>query len=148
MFYLAAGALLLSAIVVMIWALLRPVGSLAKSAVRQETVRALYQDRLEELGLEASAGQVATEDRAEMEAELGSVLLADYEDQADPAAAAVDGKNRKLLLVLPALSASPPSISTHSPISYRSGPDSTLALSETGILSPAWQRTAPFRFST
>jgi cytochrome c-type biogenesis protein CcmH len=105
MFYLAAGALLLIAVALVIWALLRPVGSLAKTAVRQETVRALYQDRLEELALEASAGQVALEDRAEMEAELGSVLLADYADQTDAAAAAGGSANRKLLIVLPVLCA-------------------------------------------
>jgi cytochrome c-type biogenesis protein CcmH len=104
MFYLAAGVLLLAAVGVVIWALLRPLASVTKTTVRQETVRALYQDRLQELALEASAGQVAVEDRAEMEAELGSVLLADYEDQTDPVAAG-EGTNRKLLVLLPVLSA-------------------------------------------
>ena len=107
MFYLAAAALLTIAAGWVAWAFLRPLPTSSGAAVRDETVRALYQDRLEELSVEAELGQVDGADRAAIEAELGSVLLTDYADTtaaADSVAASETG-NRKLMLLIPALTA-------------------------------------------
>ncbi len=90
MFYLAAAGLLLSALGLVLWGLLRPLKPVMGDGVRAETVKALYQDRLAELAAEAEAGQVAEEDRAAMEAELGSVLLAEYRES--PGAGAGGGR--------------------------------------------------------
>lgn len=55
---------------------------------RQETVAALYQDRLKELRGEMSGGMVAGEDREVLEAELGAALLSDVDADRD-----VDGRS-------------------------------------------------------
>jgi len=102
MFYFAAAGLLLLALLVTLWALLRPVSAAPRRSVRKDTVRALYQDRLAEIERETSAGQVAPEDRAAMEAELGSVLLADFETTPEPAAPAAR-LNRMFLVTTPVL---------------------------------------------
>jgi len=81
MFYAGAAALLLSAVAVLLWALLKPLAPAAPRRLREDTVRALYQDRLAELDAEARAGQVSEADRQVIEAELGAVLLADYQSQ-------------------------------------------------------------------
>jgi cytochrome c-type biogenesis protein CcmH len=102
MFYAAAGMLLLSAAGWVTWALFRPAAREVQASQRADTVRELYQDRLQELAQEADAGQVASEDRAEMEAELGSVLLADFDSQ--PAAPVRDASlARPVLLATPLL---------------------------------------------
>ncbi len=49
-------------------------------------VRALYQDRLVELGSEAAAGRLDAATRSEVEAELGANLLADYQRETQPEA--------------------------------------------------------------
>ena len=104
MFYAAAGVLLLSAAAWVTWALYRPTNREVQTSQRADTVRELYQDRLQELALEADAGQIASEDRAEMEAELGSVLLADFADQ--PAPPVQDARiARPVLLATPLLAA-------------------------------------------
>ncbi len=108
MFYLGAAGLLIAAAGVVAWAFLRPLKTASGTELRQETVRALYQDRLEELSREAAVGQVAVEDRQAVEAELGSVLLADFDqaaDQLEDAGSADQPSNRKLLVALPVLTA-------------------------------------------
>jgi cytochrome c-type biogenesis protein CcmH len=108
MFYFAAAGLLIIAAAIVAWAFLRPVQSKLDSGVRRETVRALYQDRLEELSLEAAAGQVAGEDQQAIEAELGSVLLADYDQAAEKPHDSRGGEpavDRKLLIGLPVVAA-------------------------------------------
>jgi len=106
MFYLAASGLLLLALGFVIRALLRPPAAVPRAGIREETVRALYQDRLDEIAVETAAGQVAPEDQAAMEAELGSVLLADYqrEDSAPTPpvqTTATSNRLRPLLLLTP-----------------------------------------------
>ncbi len=82
MFVAAAGGLLAIALALVLWGLLRPLKAAPQEGVRGETVKALYRDRLAELNAEAEAGQVAADDRAAMEAELGAVLLDDFDERA------------------------------------------------------------------
>jgi cytochrome c-type biogenesis protein CcmH len=91
MFYLGAAVLLLGAAGTLLWALLRPVGQGAPRQRREDTVRALYQDRLQELKAEADARGVSDADREAMEAELGAVLLAEYREQVGEASGARRG---------------------------------------------------------
>ncbi|MEM8766782.1 MAG: c-type cytochrome biogenesis protein CcmI [Pseudomonadota bacterium] len=54
---------------------------------RDETVRRLYEDRLEELRGELAGGVAELEDQEVLEAELGAALLADYEGDQEEVAA-------------------------------------------------------------
>ena len=54
---------------------------------RDETVRRLYEDRLEELRGELAGGVARPEDQAVLEAELGASLLADFEGDEEGASA-------------------------------------------------------------
>lgn len=93
MFWLVAMLPLTAAAALVAWPLLRRRGRSVTNISREETVKALYHDRLQELALELDGGQLAPEDRAQVEAELGSSLLADYTEypateRSDSAAAA------------------------------------------------------------
>lgn len=93
MFWLVAMLPLTAAAALVAWPLLRRRGRSLTNISREETVKALYRDRLQELAHELDGGQLAPEDRAQVEAELGSSLLADYTEysateRSDSAAAA------------------------------------------------------------
>lgn len=108
MFYFSAAGLLLIAAGVVAWAFVRPLRATPGTGIRRETVRALYQDRLDELSEEAAAGQIAGEDQQAVEAELGSVLLADFDqagDQLEDSTSAEPAGNRQLLIGLPVIAA-------------------------------------------
>jgi cytochrome c-type biogenesis protein CcmH len=84
MFWVAAAGLLLTGACLVAWPLLRKEPSGGEDrASRDATVRALYQDRLAEIAAEANAGQVDPEDQAQVEAELGSALLADFREDGE-----------------------------------------------------------------
>lgn len=90
MFWLLVCALALAAVLFAAWPLLREKSAEPGAdplADADAMVRALYEDRLAELGSEAQAGQLDDGTRAEVEAELGANLLADYQRDDDPAAA-------------------------------------------------------------
>ena len=78
MFWIVAILPLTAAAALVAWPLLRRGGRSLTSISREETVKALYRDRLQELANELDGGQLAPEDRAQVEAELGTSLLADY----------------------------------------------------------------------
>jgi cytochrome c-type biogenesis protein CcmH len=85
MFYLWASLLLLAAAALVLLALRRQ-SDVAASADRDQTVAALYRDRLKELRAELDGGMVAAEERAVIEAELKAALLADVDTSTAPAA--------------------------------------------------------------
>lgn len=90
MFYFIVGLLGLLAAGFACWPLLKPRVSKA-TAEHDLAVKALYRERLEELGRETEDPQL----RAEMETELGAVLLTETGSDAQPAnsAAAVGGSS-------------------------------------------------------
>ena len=78
MFYLLAALLLvLGATVVLLG--LRRRDSQSSALPPEDTVAALYRDRLAELRREIAGGQAEPEDQALLEAELSAALLADFE---------------------------------------------------------------------
>ncbi|MEE8078302.1 MAG: c-type cytochrome biogenesis protein CcmI [Pseudomonadales bacterium] len=77
MFWVYAAALLCLAALFIAWPLLRSPRRLTRVS-REATVKALYRDRLAEIANELHGGTIAAEDREQVEAELGSSLLADY----------------------------------------------------------------------
>jgi cytochrome c-type biogenesis protein CcmH len=80
MFWLWAALLVLAGAGFAIWPFLRPRTSAPMSPLDQPqaVVRAVYQDRIEELEAEALAGQIDPETRSEVQDELGASLLDDY----------------------------------------------------------------------
>lgn len=89
-FWLPALLLVLVAAAFAAWPLLRRSTRPAVEnplADADAMVRALYQDRIEELGSESGAGRLDDETRAEVEAELGANLLAEYQRELAPRAA-------------------------------------------------------------
>jgi cytochrome c-type biogenesis protein CcmH len=81
MFYVWAFALLATGALLVVVALTRRAGS-HKEAAQEQTVAALYQDRLAELRSEMAGGLAEDADKAVLEAELGAALLSDYESLA------------------------------------------------------------------
>jgi cytochrome c-type biogenesis protein CcmH len=104
MFYLWATFLLIAAAAVVFFSLLRgqspdeqdPRPAVAEDGDGDETVAALYRDRLKELRAELDGGQVSDEDRSVIEAELKAALLADVDSvlsaEAHPPAGSPTGK--------------------------------------------------------
>ena len=95
-FWLLVCALALGAAIFAAWPLLREKSSAAGTdplADADAMVRALYEDRLSELGSEAQAGHLDDATRVEVEAELGANLLADYQREDEPATAAPESLN-------------------------------------------------------
>lgn len=92
-FWLPALVLVFSAAAFVAWPLLRrarrpgPEDPLADPDVM---VRALYQDRVDELAQESGSGRLDDDTRAEVEAELGANLLAEYRSDRRPAAHQAD----------------------------------------------------------
>jgi cytochrome c-type biogenesis protein CcmH len=80
MFWFWAALLVLAGAGFAIWPFLRPRPAAALSPLDQPqaVVRAVYQDRIEELDAEALAGQIDAETRSEVQNELGASLLDDY----------------------------------------------------------------------
>lgn len=101
MFWVYAAALLCVAGVFIAWPLLRGPQRLSRIS-REATVKALYRDRLGEIANELHGGTIATEDREQLEAELGSSLLADYaaDSQASAATDARLGSGLVVAMVL------------------------------------------------
>ena len=81
MFYLWSTLLLGLGAVFVAWALLRSIRAGASTISRQQTVTALYRDRLEELRGEVSDSQIDSVDRSDLEEELGAALLRDYSEE-------------------------------------------------------------------
>lgn len=81
MFYLWSALLLGLGAVFVAWALLRSIRAGASTISRQQTVTALYRDRLEELCGEVSDSQIDSVDRSDLEEELGAALLRDYSEE-------------------------------------------------------------------
>jgi len=92
-FWLPAMALVLSAAAFVAWPLLRRArrpGPEDPLADPDAMVRALYQDRVDELAQESGSGRLDEDTRAEVEAELGANLLAEYRNDGRPAARQAD----------------------------------------------------------
>ncbi len=83
MFWVYAAALLCLSAAFIAWPLLRSPRRLTRVS-REATVKALYRDRLGEIANELHGGTIAAEDLEQVEAELGSSLLADYAEDSAP----------------------------------------------------------------
>ncbi len=101
-FWLLVCALALGAAIFAAWPLLRQkISGVATDplADADAMVRALYEDRLSELGSEAQAGHLDDATRVEVEAELGANLLADYQREDGSATAASESLNGRPALL-------------------------------------------------
>lgn len=79
-FWLWVAALLAAGVAFAVWPLLRPRAAARTSALDEPraVVRAVYQDRIEELDAEARSGLIDPEIRGAVQEELGASLLDDY----------------------------------------------------------------------
>lgn len=101
MFWLLVCVLALAAVLFAAWPLLREKSSEGGAdplADADVMVRALYEDRLSELGSEAQAGHLDDGTRAEVEAELGANLLTDYQRDEDATTAPKSSSPRPSLM--------------------------------------------------
>ncbi|MDH3641040.1 MAG: c-type cytochrome biogenesis protein CcmI [Gammaproteobacteria bacterium] len=105
-FWIIACLLIVGAVLLTVWPLARADGGGRGRALRANTVRALYQQRLRELDDEVAGGALAADAREEVAEELGAALLGDYQADAEasaPAASASDAPAKVLALVLAVL---------------------------------------------
>lgn len=110
-FWIIACLMILVAVSVTVWPLLRPDRGEFGRTRRAATVRALYRDRLKELDDEVTGGQLAPDARQEVADELGTALLNDYRADAESAETAEIGSTAPaprialaLALLVPVLS--------------------------------------------
>ncbi len=110
-FWFIAALMILGAVLLAVWPLARAESVMRGRARREATVRALYQDRLEELDAEVAAGQLAADARREVAEELGAALLDDFSADSESSALPTRGRSGPaiglalvLALLLPGLS--------------------------------------------
>ena len=79
MFWVFGAGLIAISAATVLWGLTRRPGGLEEQISRDDTVKALYRDRLDELQREMENGQLSAEQRQSVEQELGADLLVDFQ---------------------------------------------------------------------